>query len=79
MTFTANEFGWRDQHTACGGRHFGERPVEATRHYNHRWRLFNKTYLTGDTPLGFIERKWYRHEDQVITTPTPSLSESNNG
>jgi hypothetical protein len=55
-TFTCNETGWSDLKAACGGEHHSQRPVEATRQYNHRWQLFLKTYLKGDTPIGKIER-----------------------
>ena len=64
LTFTANEMGWRDLTTACGGASFGARPVEATRHYNQRWKEFNERFLRGETPLGNIVRTWYRHEEQ---------------
>ena len=64
LTFTANEMGWQDLRQACGDRSFGDRPVEATRHYHHRWKVFKKKYLTGLTPIGEIERMWYRQEEQ---------------
>lgn len=66
-TFTANEPGWEDLKRACGQGNFSDRPVEATRHYNHRWTAFNSTYLKigSDTPLGKIKKTWYRQEDQV--------------
>ena len=64
LTFTANEMGWRDLTNACGGAPFGARPVEATRHYNQRWKEFNERFLRGETPLGNIVRTWYRHEEQ---------------
>jgi hypothetical protein len=64
-TFTCNETGWSDLKAACGGEHHSQRPVEATRQYNHRWQLFLKTYLKGDTPIGKIERVWWRQEDQA--------------
>ncbi len=35
-TFTCNETGWSDLKAACGGEHHSQRPVEATRQYNHR-------------------------------------------
>lgn len=65
-TFTANEFGWSDMKRALDGRHFGERPVEATRHYFHRWSEFHKLFLADDiiSPIGTIQRTWHRHEDQ---------------
>jgi len=64
LTLTANEMGWADLRQACGGMSHGSRPVEATRHYNHRWQEFKGRYLTGSTPIGDIERMWYRHEEQ---------------
>jgi len=65
-TFTANEFGWTDMTAACDGHQFNERPVESTRHYHHRWKLFKEKYLAPgtDSPIGLIERTWHRHEDQ---------------
>ena len=64
LTLTANEMGWTDLRKACGGMSHSARPVEATRHYNHRWQEFKGRYLTGMTPIGQIERMWYRHEEQ---------------
>ena len=64
LTLTANEMGWMDVRRACGGLSHGSRPVEATRHYHHRWTEFKARYLTGETPIGTIERMWYRHEEQ---------------
>jgi len=64
LTLTANEMGWADVRRACGGLSHGSRPVEATRHYHHRWQEFKARFLTGDTPIGEIERMWYRHEEQ---------------
>ena len=56
-TFTANEMGWTDLHRACYGTCYRGRPVQATRHYNHRWRLFKQQYLNNaDSPIGHIER-----------------------
>jgi hypothetical protein len=49
VTFTANEMGWGDMTAACDGLDFGVRPVEATRHYNHRWNAFNRCYLSRGT------------------------------
>ena len=64
-TFTANEMGWVDLRRACGGASFGSRPVEATRHYHHRWEAFKSKFLHGETPLGKVAHIWYRHEEQV--------------
>ena len=66
VTFTANEFGWEDLRAACGtGTHPYNSPIEATRHYEHRWKEFLGTYLKkGPSALGTIENVWYRHEDQ---------------
>ena len=64
-TFTANEMGWTDLRRACDGASFGSRPVEATRHYHHRWQAFKSKFLTGKTPIGHIEHIWYRHEEQA--------------
>ena len=64
LTLTANEMGWVDLRRACGGRSHGSRPVEATRHYHHRWCEFKKRYLVGETPIGEITHLWYRHEEQ---------------
>ena len=100
LTLTANEMGWADVRRACGGLSHGSRPVEATRHYHHRWQEFKARFLTGppltptrlssahttpridpdpgaappmshhlppptgNTPIGDIERMWYRHEEQ---------------
>jgi hypothetical protein len=64
LTLTANEMGWADVRRACGGLSHGSRPVEATRHYHHRWQEFKSRFLTGDTPIGEIERMGYRHEEQ---------------
>jgi hypothetical protein len=64
-TFTCNETGWSDLVAACDGEHHSERPVEATRQYNRRWDAFLRKYLHGDTPIGTIERVWWRHEDQA--------------
>ena len=64
LTLTANEMGWVDLRAACNGRAAGDAPVEATRHYNHRWQEFKSRFLTGDTPIGKITRKWYRQEEQ---------------
>jgi len=41
-TFTCNETGWSDLKAACGGEHHSQRPVEATRQYNHRWQLSSR-------------------------------------
>ena len=64
-TFTANEMGWVDLRRACEGASFGSRPVEATRHYHHRWEAFKSKFLRGETPLGKIAHIWYRHEEQA--------------
>ena len=56
--------GWRDLRRACDGEHAGARPVEATRQYNYRWNEFNRRFLQKDSPVGYIERSWYRHEEQ---------------
>ena len=63
-TFTANEGGWSDLIGACESEHYGARPVESTRQYNRRWDAFLKTYLQGDSPIGHIDRVWWRQEDQ---------------
>jgi len=66
-TFTANEFGWSDMKQAIHGAHFAEAPVDATRHYHYRWEVFKDMFLKPGTksPIGTIERTWYRHEDQA--------------
>jgi hypothetical protein len=64
LTLTANEMGWVDSRRACDGAAHGERPVEATRHYHHRWSTFKANYLSGVTPIGEIVRIWYRQEEQ---------------
>jgi hypothetical protein len=66
VTFTANEFGWNDMTDACDGVHHGKVPVKSTRHYFHRWKLFQDEYLKPGTksPLGEISEIWYRQEDQ---------------
>ena len=64
LTLTANEMGWVDSRCACGGESHGARPVEATRHYNHRWQSFKAEFLHGKTPLGEITHLWYRQEEQ---------------
>mmetsp|Transcript_26495 Transcript_26495/g.77750 ORF Transcript_26495/g.77750 Transcript_26495/m.77750 type:complete len:185 (-) Transcript_26495:59-613(-) len=56
LTLTANEMGWTDLRRACGGLSHGARPVEATRHYHHRWSEFKSRFLKGATPIGHIER-----------------------
>jgi hypothetical protein len=50
----------------AGGLHHSRRPMDATRLYEHRWQAFYKTYLKPGTmsPLGQIQRVWWRHEDQ---------------
>ena len=67
VTFTANESGWSDMTAACSGRHFSEAPVDATRHYFHRWNAFRDRYLKPGTnaPIGKIVRVWWRQEDQA--------------
>jgi len=66
LTLTANEMGWNDLRHACGGYSHGSRPVEATRHYQHRWTQFKSTYLAkGRSPIGNITHLWYRHEEQA--------------
>ena len=66
-TFTANEMGWADLAYACDGEDFDSRPIDATRHYHHRWTNFNNSYLKVGlaSPLGKISRKWFRQEDQA--------------
>ena len=50
----------------AGGLHHSRLPMDATRLYEHRWQAFYKTYLKPGTmsPLGQIQRVWWRHEDQ---------------
>jgi hypothetical protein len=66
VTFTANEMGWSDVKAACEGEHHADRPMDATRVYNHRWQSFLKRYLKPGTksPIGTIERIWWRQEEQ---------------
>jgi len=45
VTFTANERGWEDLQYACDNEAFSTRPIDATRHYHHRWQNFQKNYL----------------------------------
>ena len=45
LTLTANEMGWVDLRRACDGRTHSEAPVEATRHYDHRWQEFKSASL----------------------------------
>ena len=63
-TFTANEMGWDDLRRACSPSTFKNRPVQATRQYHHRWKLFKDGFLKGKTPIGEIEHTWSRQEDQ---------------
>ena len=65
LTFTANEGGWSDLRYACDNDPYN-RPVDATRQYHHRWATFNSTFLKigAQTPVGKLERKWFRQEDQ---------------
>jgi len=67
VTFTAAEGLWSDMQQACGTAHWSERPVDATRHYHHRWNAFYNSFLKPGTvsPLGEIERTWWRQEDQA--------------
>jgi len=67
VTFTAAENLWSDLQQACGNAHHGERPVDATRHYQRRWEAFKKNFLAPGTqsPLGSISRTWHRQEDQA--------------
>ena len=66
VTFTANEFGWEDLKAACEGDKFSNRPMDATRVYNHRWQAFLKKFLRPGTisPIGKIKHIWWRHEEQ---------------
>jgi len=64
-TFTANEMGWDDLRRACSPESFKNRPVQATRQYQHRWKLFKDGYLKGKTPIGEIIHTWSRQEDQA--------------
>ena len=66
VTFTANEMGWSDLKSACEGEAFSSCAMDATRVYNHRWNNFLKHYLSPGTksPIGKIDRIWWRHEDQ---------------
>ena len=56
-TFTAAEGLWTDLQSACGNAFWGDRPVDATRHYEHRWSAFNRTFLSPGvvSPVGKIK------------------------
>ena len=71
VTFTANESGWSDLRAACDGKHHSKCPVEATRAYNRRWEAFLKNYLKGKSPIGTIQRVWWRQEDQARPRHAP--------
>ena len=71
VTFTANESGWSDLRAACEGKHHSKCPVEATRAYNRRWEAFLINYLKGKSPIGTIQRVWWRQEDQARPRHAP--------
>ena len=65
-----------DLQAACGGEHHSKRPVEATRQYNRRWQLFLQNYMCGSTPVGEIDRVWWRQEEQVHSSVPAAPAEA---